>query len=221
MSFARRLQASRKKTGKARLILASASPQRRTILIDAHYDFEAVDPGEVENAIATAPTPEALAIAKARAKALAVAAVLPAPWPAVVIGCDTLVALGREVIGKPLDRMDAKGILSRLSGKRQAVISGLCLWPVNGATAPGTIPAGEPILTSVTTWVTMRPMSADEIDAYVATGQSDDKAGAYAIQETGDQFVESLEGSLLNVVGFPLEVFEQILPDALRAWKWS
>ena len=197
-----------------RLILASASPQRRKILSDAGYTFELADPGEVENAIAAAPTPEALAVAKARAKAQAVAVALPPPFPALVIGCDTLVALGDEVIGKPLDRTDAKGILSRLSGRRQAVISGLCLWPVRNAQSA----SEEPKLLVVTTWVTMRPMSSAEIDAYVATGQSDGKAGAYAIQETGDQFVEKLEGSLLNVVGFPLEEFRAILPVALRDW---
>jgi septum formation protein len=68
------------------------------------------------------------------------------------------------------------------------------------------------------TWVTMRAMSAAEIAAYVASGQSDGKAGAYAIQEGGDKFVERVEGSFLNVVGFPLELFEELLPQALREW---
>ncbi|MCY3024394.1 MAG: Maf family protein [Planctomycetota bacterium] len=69
------------------------------------------------------------------------------------------------------------------------------------------------------TWVNMRRMSAEEIEAYVASGQSDGKAGAYAIQADGDKFVEKLEGSFLNVVGFPLELFEELLPRALRDWR--
>ena len=204
-----------------RLVLASASPQRQKILKDAGYAFESIDPGEVENAIASAPTPAALAIAKARAKAMEVAARLHAPFPAVAVGVDTLVALDEEVIGKPLDRFDAKGILSRLSGSRHQVISGMCLWPVIGKTDPGNVPNGEPRLVSATTLVKMRPMSEDEIDAYIATGQSDGKAGAYAIQESGDKFVETLEGSLLNVVGFPLEVFQNLLPQCVREWKFQ
>ena len=204
-----------------RLVLASASPQRQKILTDAKYMFETADPGEVENAIASAPTPAALAIAKARAKAMEVAARLDAPFPAVVVGVDTLVALKDEVIGKPLDRFDAKGILSRLSSSRHQVISGMCLWPVTAKTAAGHVPNGEPFLMSATTFVKMRPMSEDEIDAYIATGQSDGKAGAYAIQESGDKFVESLEGSLLNVVGFPLEDFQKVLPQCIREWKFK
>lgn len=211
---------SAKAASTSRLVLASASPQRRKILVDAGYGFDSVDPGEVENAIASAPTPEALAIAKARAKAMEVAAQLDAPFPATVVGVDTLVALGDDVIGKPLDRFDAKGILSRLSGSRHQVISGLCLWPVTEKTEHGFVPRGEPKLAAATTWVTMRSMSEEEIDAYIATGQSDGKAGAYAIQESGDRFVAALEGSFLNVVGFPIEIFRELLPQCIREWKF-
>ena len=192
---------------RSRLVLASASPRRRDILDKAGYIFECEDPGEVENAIVAAPTPEALAIAKARAKAMEVAARIRPPLPALVVGVDTLVALGDEVIGKPLDRLDAVSILSRLSRARHRVISGVCLLWIGEL---GTLAA--PLLDSASTWVTMRAMSLAEIEAYVATGQSDGKAGAYAIQESGDQFVKELDGSLLNVVGMPLELFERLLP---------
>jgi septum formation protein len=205
-----------------RLILASASPQRRKIMADHGYVFEAADPGEVENAIAAAPTPEALAIAKARAKAMDIAAVLPPPYPAIVVGVDTLVASNKgEVIGKPLDRFDAEGILTRLSGTRHRVISGLCLWPVLAPAAPGMTPQGSaPKLASETTFVKMRQMSAEEIETYVASGEADGKAGAYAIQEKGDKFVDKIEGSFLNVVGFPLELFEKLLAESIREWKF-
>jgi septum formation protein len=205
-----------------RLILASASPQRHKILADYGYTFELADPGEVENAIAAAPTPEALAIAKARAKALDIAAVLPPPYPAIVIGVDTLVASNTgEIVGKPLDRYDAEGILTRLSGTRHRVISGICLWPVVAAAGTGTAHLTiAPKLASETTFVTMKAMSDEEIEAYVASGEADGKAGAYAIQEKGDKFVEKLEGSFLNVVGFPLELFEKILPESISEWKF-
>jgi septum formation protein len=201
-----------------KLILASASPRRRKIMLDAGYTFDVADPGEAESAIAAAPTPEALAVAKARVKAMTIASALPAPYPAVVIGVDTLCAYEGEVIGKPLDRFDATSILTRLSGTRHRVISGMCLWPVLNANAPGEIPAGEPALVSAVSWVTMRKVSAQEIEDYVATGESDGKAGAYAVQETGDRFVEKIDGSFLNVVGFPLELFQELLPRTLREW---
>jgi len=196
-----------------RLVLASASPRRKQILKDADFKFEAIAPGEVEDAISAASSPEALAVAKARAKAESVAVGLPPPYPAVVIAVDTLVAYGDAVVGKPLDRADAIAILSRLSGTRHRVISGLCLWPVQQA-KPGLAPK----LAAETTYVKMRQMSAEEIAAYVASGEADGKAGAYAVQETGDRFVERVEGSFLNVVGFPLELFKILWAQVLTEW---
>ncbi|MFH0938763.1 MAG: Maf family protein [Planctomycetota bacterium] len=193
-----------------RLVLASVSPRRKQILREAGFAFEAIDPGEVEDAIAAAHCPESLAIAKARAKAEVVVVGVPPPYPVVVVAVDTLVAHGDTVIGKPQDRTDAVAILSRLSGTRHRVISGLCLWPI---LATGVSLA--PKLATETTWVKMRKMSAEEIAAYVASGEADGKAGAYAVQETGDRFVEKIEGSFLNIVGFPLELFKMLLSQTL------
>ena len=192
------------------LVLASASPRRQQILREAGYVFSIVDPGEAEAAVAAGPAPEDLAVARARSKAQKVACGLNAARPSVVIGADTLAALGTEVIGKPLDRFDAERILTRLSGTRHRVITGLCLW-----LAPG---HPMPELAAETSWVVMRPVSRQAIAAYVASGEADGKAGAYAVQETGDRFVERIEGSFLNVVGFPLECFERMLPEALKRW---
>jgi septum formation protein len=188
-----------------RLILASVSPRRREIFSSAGYRFECADPGDAEDAIDSAHSPEQLAIDKARAKARAVAARLTPPFPAFVVGADTLVAAHGHVIGKPLDRADATAILLRLSNTRHCVISGVCVIPVTAQNAQD-FPAALEFAES--TWVTMRAMSAEEIADYVNSGQSDGKAGAYAIQESGDKFVAKLEGSFLNVVGFPLERFE-------------
>jgi len=123
---------------------------------------------------------------------------------ALVVAADTVVAAEGEVIGKPADRADAVAILSRLSGSRHAVITGVCF--IDTAT-------GREAVTSVTTWVTMRPMSRDEIQAYVDTGEAYGKAGAYAIQETGDRYVERVEGSFTNVVGLPVARVREMLKD--------
>lgn len=192
-----------------RLVLASASPRRKQILSDRGFRFEVADPGEVEESVTAADSPEKLAMAKAEAKAHAVAARLAPPFPALVIGVDTLCAAGHDIIGKPLDRSDAIAILTRLAGTRHRVISGMCLRLVTEKKC-------SPVLLAETTWVTMRAVPRREIEAYVATGEADGKAGAYAVQENGDKFVEKIEGSFLNVVGFPLELFERVLPDVLK-----
>jgi septum formation protein len=207
------------------MILASASPRRHQILSKQGYVFEAVNPGEIEETITQATSPEALAFEKAQSKARAVAANVQPPFPAIVIGVDTLVvapeydacttiselknisATSNFLIGKPRDRADAIAILSRLSGTRHRVISGVCLWPVQ--TAKSTTPR----LFAESTWVKMRSISKMEIEDYVASGEADGKAGAYAVQETGDRFVEKIEGSFFNIVGFPLEQFEHVFSD--------
>lgn len=192
------------------IVLASASPRRRQILSDAGYRFEVRDPGDAENTLTSATTPENLAIAKARLKAQTVAQDMRDGAPTLVIGADTLVAIRNEIIGKPQNRLDAERILARLSGTRHRVITGLCLWlaPQN--------PRSEQV--AETSWLVMHPLSKEDIAAYVASGESDGKAGAYSVQESGDRFVERIEGSFLNVVGFPLERFEQVLPLALQRW---
>lgn len=192
------------------LILASASPRRRKILADAGFRFEALDPGDVEGSVSGEVDPEALAMAKSRAKAEAVATIRADQSPSVIIGADTLVALGDDIIEKPVDRRDAVTILGRLSGTRHRVITGVCLI-LSGGGRP-------PILEAVASWVIMKPMAREAIEAYVSSGEADGKAGAYAVQETGDRFVERIEGSFLNVVGFPLERFRELLPCALAEW---
>ena len=198
----------------SRIILASASPRRKTIFENAGFRIEIADPGDAEDAITSAASPAQLAIDKARAKAQIIAAGIGTNIPALVIGADTLVAAGNKVIGKPVDRSDATAILSGLSGTRHCVISGVC---AIFAAGPGV--SFPPLEFAESTWVTMRRMTAEEIADYVNSGQSDGKAGAYAIQENGDKFVEKLEGSFLNVVGFPLERFQLELPAAIKNWK--
>ena len=121
-----------------------------------------------------------------------------------VLGADTLVVVDDSIIGKPDSREHAVAILNRLSGRFQLVITGLCL--IDAATMRQRV-------ASETTEVTMRPMSQAEIEAYVDSGEAMGKAGAYAIQETGDRFVERIDGSFSNVVGLPLELLQRLLGE--------
>jgi len=135
-------------------------------------------------------------------KARAVARTRP---EAIVIGADTAVWCNGRLIGKPRDRADAVSILTLLTQSPHLVISGLALvWPCCGLELVG----------SDATRVHMRRATPKEIEDYVASGEADGKAGAYAIQEKGDRFVESLEGSFSNVVGLPLELLAGFLETA-------
>ena len=119
-----------------------------------------------------------------------------------IIAADTIVATRFGIVGKPRSIRDAVRILSRLSGTRHRVITGLCL--LDTAT-------GRTKIASEVTYVKMRKMTPEEIQAYVDSGEALSKAGAYAIQETGDRYVEKVEGSLTNVVGLPVELLTKML----------
>ena len=188
------------------LILASASPRRREILERMKCSFK-VMPSSMEETVFAGLSPEDNAEELSKGKARAVAARLDR---GTVVGCDTLVAVDKKILGKPASPEEAKRILTFLSGKMQKVISGLCLIHVK---------TGIELTGHEVTKVYTRPMSRRDVEDYVATGEGIDKAGAYAIQETGDRFIERLEGSFDNVVGFPTELFERlisILSDRLR-----
>ena len=122
-----------------------------------------------------------------------------------VLGADTVVVLKDKIIGKPADEADAQRILSELSGSEHRVVTGLAL--VDAAT-------GRRLLDHETTHIRMRRMTPAEIQAYVASGEGLGKAGAYALQETGDRYVERIDGSRTNVVGLPMELLERMLKAA-------
>lgn len=186
-----------------RLILASSSPRRRQLLAEAGYQFQVVPPAIPEPAegfedLSPCQQAEALAYFKARE-------VGPMP-DALVLGADTIVAAGNRVLGKPADAADARAMLTSLSGTRHAVITGLALLT----------PDAHRLIASDTTWIVMRTITAAEIDAYLASGEWEGKAGAYAIQETADRFVQAVEGSFSNVVGLPLELLARMLEQLSR-----
>ena len=182
-----------------RLVLASASPRRRQLLEEAGWEFQVVAPAipEPEGHLRLLG-PKGLAEALAYFKARSVWDANPADW---VLGADTIVSLDEEVIGKAGDEAEARAILSRLCGTRHAVITGLAILG----------PGGVRLIASDTTFVRMRKASPAEIQAYLDSGEWRGKAGAYAIQETGDRFVESVEGSFTNVVGLPMELLGRML----------
>ncbi len=191
------------------VVLASSSPRRHALLRElmgelirhGTVSFE-VCPVDVDETPPAGATPSETARALAEAKARAA----PRGQGAVVVGADTVVvAPDGEILGKPADAEHARQILRRLSGTTHSVITGVCV--VGGA-------PGRTATASVETRVTMREMSEDEIDRYVASGEPFGKAGAYAIQETGDQYVTSVDGSWSNVVGLPLERLREMLQDA-------
>lgn len=183
------------------LVLASASPRRRELLGELGIEFR-VQAADVDETPPPRATPEAAAREIARRKALAVFA---SASGATVLAADTIVvAADGEFLGKPADAADARRMLGKLSATTHRVVTGVCL------ARAGAAPREE----SDTTTVTMRALAPAEIEAYVASGECDDKAGAYAIQETGDRFVTRVEGSWTNVVGLPMELVERMLRDA-------
>jgi septum formation protein len=129
-----------------------------------------------------------------------------------VLAADTLVVLDGVSLGKPADPDDARSMLRRLSGRRHQVITGVAV--VDAARGAGRS-------TAVVSQVFMRELSPSEIEAYVASGEPDDKAGAYAIQGLGGRLVAALLGSYTNVVGLPLPAARWLLGagDPVSGWR--
>jgi septum formation protein len=188
-----------------KIILASASPRRRKLLAQAGYTFETVVADVDESALPRderSPTQyaEFLALAKARN-------VAPRYPDRIVIGADTLVDADGEIIGKATDAADAERITRKLFSAPHRVITGLAVLRWKN---------GVEIVRSDVTTVYPRPMTPDQIVRHIAGGSWQGKAGAYAIQETGDEFVDHIEGSLTNVIGLPMELLQSLLEGLCR-----
>ncbi|MEW5785820.1 MAG: Maf family protein [Bacillota bacterium] len=173
-----------------KLILASASPRRADLLRQVGIPFQVVV-STIKETAANLP-PDRLVIELALAKAGEVSRRFPG---SLVLGADTVVVHGGAVLGKPRDTADARRMLQRLSGGPHSVLTGLAL--LDAATGRCETACSE-------TRVWMRVLQSELIDAYVATGEPMDKAGAYGIQEKAAFFVEQIEGCYSNVVGLPL-----------------
>lgn len=178
------------------IVLASGSPRRRELLRQLIDEFEVVTSDVDEDAL-TVSDPYETAERLAEAKARAVAILRPG---ALVIGGDTVVALEGEQFAKPKDVEDAKRMLRALSGRTHVVATGISLVSPDGVRT-----------FHEKTRVTFRGLTDAEIDAYVATGEPMDKAGAYAIQGGAAGFVAKREGSESNVIGLPVGRLRELL----------
>lgn len=184
------------------LYLASQSPRRRQLLEQLGVEFTVLDVAVPEQRLPT-ETPHAYVSRVAEAKARAGLALLTGGKDALVLGADTEVLLDDEVFGKPRDAADAAAMLRRLSGRTHTVVS--TVWLVGARHGRSATCSSQ---------VTFATLSADEIAAYVATGESLGKAGAYAIQGRGAALIAHLEGSYSAVMGLPLFETARLLRDA-------
>jgi septum formation protein len=181
------------------LILASRSPRRKELLIEAGYRFEVIPPDDsAEGGICENENPPQLVARLAYQKAVNVAQKIET---GIIIGCDTVAECDGQILGKPIDAVDARRMLQALSGREHRVFSGLCLWDV---------PGGEPRIRVATTILRMDVLSDLQLDDYLRSGQWEGKAGAFGYQDRLG-WVHIVEGSASNVVGLPLEVLEEML----------
>lgn len=187
------------------LVLASASERRKRLLEEAGYRF-IVDISDFdETSVAAGPDAGEYAAALALGKAMSVAARRPTD---IVLGADTICECQGEIIGKPRDKRDAERITRKLFSQPHRTITGIAIVRLRD---------NLKVVTHDITTIYPKKMTESQIAAHLAGGTWEGKAGAYAIQETGDEFVERLEGSLSNVVGLPMELLEKVLRPLLHA----
>jgi septum formation protein len=192
----------------APLILASASPRRRQLMSEAGYEFVVVRPQVDESAFKTddvEPIEYATRLALAKAKSIA------QKYPdSVVIGADTIVDFQGQIIGKAADTKQAERITGELFSSPHKVITGVAIVRLSDDTE---------LVQSDSTTVYPKKMTPEQIAEHIKGGSWRDKAGAYAIQETGDEFVEKIEGSLTNVMGLPMELLKSLLTKLNVSFK--
>ncbi|MBK5220297.1 MAG: septum formation protein Maf [Thermoleophilia bacterium] len=177
------------------VILASSSIQRREILEKLGVELEIVVPGVEE---LSGGEPEVEVVENARMKARAV----EAPADALVIACDTDVALDGRALGKPADEIEARAYLDRMSGRSHQVLSGLVV-----------LEGGEERSGLESTEVVFRELSEAEKERYIRFGEWRGRSGGYAIQTLGSTLVQRLEGSVSNVVGLPVGLLAELAPE--------
>ena len=183
------------------LILASASPRRAELLRLLKVNFQVV-PGNVEEVAHEHLSPLEVCQLNAHRKAFAVAKKIP---DALVLGADTLVFLDNEILGKPRNLSEARAMLSRLQGRAHQVVTGVSLIHLR---------QHRERIFAVSTDVLFHPLDAGQIREYTTKVKTLDKAGGYAIQESGEVLISEISGSFSNVVGLPME----LLRDELETW---
>ena len=187
------------------LVLASRSPRRRELLLAAGLDFT-IRVVDVDESVEGEESPRAYVARLAEMKARAVTM---GP-DEVILGADTTVAVGSEILGKPRDDAEAREMLEKLSGRRHDVYTGVCLR------------SARLVSTEVSaTGVWFHTLSGSEIEAYVRSGEPADKAGAYAIQGLASKFIPRIDGSYSNVVGLPVDLVYRMLSRHSTEWTQS
>jgi len=181
-----------------RLILASTSPRRHELLALLHVPFEIVAPTYVERVNPHhSPIDQARLFAEGKARSCR-----DLFADSLIIGCDTLIDLDSNVVGKPTDRADAARMLQRFSGRQHLIHTAVTVI----STSTGKL---QSAVESVQVW--FRHLSSSDVDTYVATGESLGKAGAYGIQGSGAEFIERIEGDYTAAVGLPLNTLARLL----------
>jgi septum formation protein len=181
-----------------KIVLASTSPQRLAILTAAKFEFEVIKP-EYEEIDELFLSPLEQAKKHAFGKAKSVADILQ---EGIIIGCDTVVSLNGKLIGKAKDMAHAKEIITSLQGNTAQVISGLCVFNAD---------LQRNIATTVTSEVTLNPLTEGEIDWYISTGEWKDKSGAFSVQGIGSRYIKEIKGDYHNIVGLPVSKLYEIL----------
>ncbi len=180
------------------LILASASPRRAELLRQVGIPFQIVIPGVSEIKFSSLP-PQEMVARLSLEKALAVSTRLE---EGIILAADTVVLHRGVIMGKPADQKDARRMLRLLSGDQHTVLTGLTLLDATSGKY-------ECRVSETKVWI--RELSESDLDAYVATGEPLDKAGAYGIQGRAALFVEKIEGCYFNVVGLPLNLLYDLM----------
>lgn len=194
-----------KKTNK--IILASKSPRRRYLLAQAGLNFS-VEPSNFDESSISLSSPTLFARVLAESKAREISEKHPDAW---VIGADTIVLIDGMILGKPGTRQEARTMLYRLSGQTHQVLTGYCICCKS---------ANRYFSETVSTDVTFKQLTEDEVEWYIHTNEPFDKAGAYAIQGLGTFLVKSVNGSYTNVVGLPVcEVIECLIREGVVGFR--
>jgi septum formation protein len=181
-----------------RYILASGSPRRKELLSKVIPEFEIIPAISEEMATQEEPLEIVKELSHQKASEIFYKTLTDSADRIVVIGADTVVSYNHRVLGKPVDRHDARAMIKELAGRTHSVYTGVSIFAGGGGSKEESFTFGE------CTLVRVAPMSDEEIHAYVASGESDDKAGAYGIQGDFAKFIEGIEGDYYNVVGLPI-----------------
>ena len=185
---------------KPSLILASASPRRKELLTHAGIDFT-VSPADLDESILPNELPQAMVLRLAIAKAKKIS---ETNQDKLVLAADTTVAIDNKILGKPVDENDAKQMLALLQNRWSFVYTAFCLSKIDKNYLRFDITESQ---------VKFAPMSIAEIDNYVATKEPLDKAGAYALQGIGTQYIEEIKGSYSAIIGLDLVKLKKFLRE--------